>query len=226
MKRACLIIFAFLTSALAFAQIEYSPKFFIGGKAGATMSQVAFSPSVKQSMLTAYIAGLTFKYTEENHFGLIGELNIEQRGWKEDFEEHPFRYERTLTYLQIPLLTHIYFGGEKFKGFVNLGPEISYLISENISADFDYNNYQSVAGFPLQNRTNEQLNKDIKYKFDYGISAGLGMEFYIKRRNAISLEARYYFGLGGIFSDRKSDTFSSSRMSSIQLTLGYSFRFK
>ena len=124
------------------------------------------------------------------------------------------------------MLTHVYFGNNTIKGFLNLGPEVSYLIGENIKANFDYQNYTSVKGFPLNNRTNEQLNKEIKYKFDYGISAGLGMEVYANRRNAISLEARYYFGLGGIFSDRKSDVFSSSRSSSIQVMLGYSFRVK
>lgn len=226
MNRFLLTIIISFIALVGYSQREYSPKFYVGGKGGVTMSQMFFSPTVKQSMLMGYMGGVTVKYTEENYFGLIGEVIIEQRGWKENFEEFPFEYEHTLTYLQIPLLTHVYFGSKTFKGFVNLGPEFAYLIGDNINANFDYTNYQSIKGFPIQNRTNEQLNKEIKYKFDYGISAGLGMEIHIKRRHAISLEARYYFGLGGIFSDRKSDVFSSSRASSIQATLGYSFRVK
>lgn len=226
MKRILLTAIISLLCTTAFAQREYTPKLYVGAKGGATLSQMFFSPTVQQSMLLGYMGGVSVKYTEENYFGLIGEVLIEQRGWQEDFEEYPFDYKRTLTYVQIPLLTHIYFGNNTIKGFVNLGPEMSYLIGENISANFDYQNYTTVKGFPLNNRTNEQLNKEIKYKFDYGISAGLGMEVYANRRNAISLEARYYFGLGGIFSDRKSDIFSSSRSSSIQVMLGYSFRVK
>ena len=219
------IIFSALAVALS-AQHEYTPKFYVGAKGGATLSQMFFSPTVQQSMLLGYTGGVSVKYTEENYFGLIGEVLIEQRGWQEDFEEFPFEYQRTLTYVQIPLLTHIYFGNDKIKGFFNLGPEVTYLIGDNITANFDYNDFTSVKGFPLSNRTNEQLNKEIKYKFDYGISAGAGIEFYINRRHAISLEGRYYFGLGGIFSDRKSDVFSSSRASSILIMLGYSFRVK
>lgn len=207
------------------SQQHYVPRIYIGGKAGATLSQISFSPDVKQSMLMGYMAGVSFKYTEEKHFGLIAEINIEQRGWEENFEEYPFNYKRTLTYVQIPLLTHIYFGSNKFKGFFNLGPEVGYLIGENTTANFDYKNPLSVSGFP-RNRMTEQLYTPVKNKFDYGISAGAGAECVIKRRHAISLEARLYYGLGNIYPDNKRETFSASRSMSIMLTLGYSLRIK
>ena len=226
MKRHLLYIILSLISFGAFAQRQYTPKFYIGGKAGMALSKMTFEPSVKQSMLTGYMGGLTLKYTEEKHFGLIAEILIEQRGWSENFEEHPFSYDRKLTYLQIPLLTHIYFGSDKFKGFFNLGPEVGYLISDKISANFDYNNIDNVPNFPTKNRMTEQLYTPVKNKFDYGISAGLGGEFLFKQRHAISLEARYYFGLGNIYPDSKRDTFSASRSMSIMVTLGYSFRLK
>lgn len=197
----------------------------MGGKAGATFSQMSFSPDVKQSMLMGYMAGVSIKYTEENYFGLIAELNIEQRGWQENFEEAPFSYKRHLTYFQIPLLTHIYFGNDKIKGFVNLGPEIGFLIGDKITADFDYKNPTTVPNFPA-NRMTEQLYTDVKNKFDYGISGGLGLEYIIKKRHSIILEGRYYFGLGSIYPDKKKDTFSASRSTSILISLGYMYRFK
>ena len=63
-------------------------------------------------------------------------------------------------------------------------------------------------------------------KFDYGITAGAGIEFIIKRKHRISLEGRYYFGIGNIFPDDRKDTFSASRGMSILVTLGYSYRLK
>lgn len=61
-----------------------------------TMSQISFAPSIRQSMIQGMMMGFTFRYTEERNFGLIAELNIEQRGWKEDFEEAPFEYAARL----------------------------------------------------------------------------------------------------------------------------------
>ncbi|MDE7466964.1 MAG: PorT family protein, partial [Muribaculaceae bacterium] len=63
-------------------------------------------------------------------------------------------------------------------------------------------------------------------KFDYGITGGIGGEFYISPRNSITLEARYYFGLGNLFNSSKSDVFSASRCSTIQFSAGYNFRLK
>ena len=225
MKKSILFIITLLFAATVSAQRYYTPKIFVGGKAGSTFSQMSFSPDVKQSMLMGYMAGVSVKYTEENYFGLIAEFNIEQRGWQEDFEEVPFSYKRHLTYFQIPLLTHIYFGNDNIKGFVNLGPEIGFLIGDKITADFDYKNPSSVPNFPA-NRMTEQLYTDVKNKFDYGISGGIGLEYIIKKRHSIILEGRYYFGLGSIYPDKKKDTFSASRGTSILISLGYMYRFK
>lgn len=214
---------------IAHAQREYSPNFAIGGKAGATMSKMSFSPEVHQKFTNGLTMGVTARYTEERFFGLIAEINLTQRGWAEDFarDEAPeFSYTRTLTYIQVPLLTHIYFGSKKFRGFVNLGPEFGYMIGNSIDANFDYNNYGSIQGFPQGYRTNEQLKMEIQNKFDYGIAVGLGLEWILKRKHSFFLEGRYYYGLGNIFKATKRDFFAASRGMSIEVTLGYMIRVK
>lgn len=218
-----------LTPAGALAQREYNPNFSVGVKGGATLSNMSFNPEVHQKMVQGVTMGLLCRYHEEKLFGLIGELNITQRGWKENFarDDAPqFQYTRRLTYVQMPLMTHIYFGPEKVKFIINLGPEFGYLIGDKITANFDYHNYKSVPGFPQGYRTNEQLNKPVEVKFDYGIAAGGGVEFFINRRNSILLEGRYYFGLGNIFHATKRDFFSASRGTSIEITAAYIFRVK
>lgn len=177
-------------------------------------------------MLQGIMMGASFRYAEEKNFGLIGELNLVQRGWKEDFEETDFTYSRKFTYIQIPLLTHIYFGGRKWKGFVNLGPEVSYMISDKISSNFDYNNPEKVEGFPSHNRMLDQMKMEVSNKFDYGITAGAGVEFFVKPRHSLTLEGRYYFGIGNIFPSKKRDVFSASRGSAILISLGYNFRLR
>ncbi len=208
------------------AQEHYCAHLSAGAHAGFTMSNMTFVPSVQQKMVTGITMGASFRYAEERHFGLIAEINLSQRGWSEDFKEADFRYSRTLTYIELPLLTHIFFSGRRFGGFVNLGPQVGYMIADNISADFDYRNPQQVPGFPVQNRMHDQMWMKVSKRFDYGIIGGLGCEFYIRPRHSVTLEARYYFGIGNIFPDKKRDVFSASRGSSIIVTLGYNFRLR
>ena len=172
------------------------------------------------------MAGVSFRYSEEKNFGLLIEVNMEQRGWKENFEEAPFQYERKFTYIQVPILTHIFFGSTKVRGFFNAGPEIGYMIGESLSSNFDVNNIKNIEGFPIYNRNTEQLALPVKNKIDYGISAGAGIELIAKRKNSFMLEGRFYYGLGNAFGSRKKDPFSASTGMSIMISLGYMYRLK
>lgn len=209
----------------ASAQRHYLPHVHVGAHAGASLSQQSFYPSVKESMLPGMMFGFSFRYAEERHVGLIAELNIEQRGWKENFDGAPFEFQRRLTYIELPLMTHIFFGSRTVKGFFNLGPEVGYMIGNKATSNFPLSDLPDVKDFPA-NRRYEQMTMDVKNRFDYGITAGAGVEFIIARRHSILLEGRYYYGLGNIFPSSKKDTFSASRGSSIQITLGYMFRIK
>lgn len=205
---------------------HYLPHISVGFHGGMTMSEVTFSPTVKQKFLKGYTLGASFTYAEERHVGLRGEINLSQRGWSEDFEEDPFSFSRRLTYVEMPILTHIFFGPRRFKFHFNLGPQIGYMISESTSANFDYHNPGSVPGFPNINRYTEQYDAPIKSKFDYGITAGFGLSCILKQRHALNLEARLYYGLGNVFPATKRDTFGASRNLSIAVTLGYTIRLR
>ncbi len=204
---------------------HYKPHISVGGHAGATMSMMAFTPSIKQSFNQGITMGASFTYAEERHVGLRAELNLVQRGWKENYEELPFEYSRKLTYITMPVMTHIFFGGRKMKCVFNLGPEVSYMIGESISSNFDYTNPSAVDGFPSSRRT-EQLAMEVKNKFDYGITAGVGGEYIMNRKHSIQLEVRYYFGIGNVFPSKRTDTFHGSRCMNLSMTLGCKFRLK
>lgn len=210
---------------IAKAQRSYHPTFDIGFKGGATFSNQQFSPEVEQKMLMGFLGGVTVRYSEEKLFGLLAELNIEQRGWAEDFENNKLTYKRHLTYLSLPIMTHINFGTRVFRGFVNLGPSIGYMISNSITSNFNYKEPGSVEGFPTDRHV-AQMTMDVKNKFDYGIVGGAGMELRFKNKHFFLLEGRYYFGLGNIFSSAKKDYFSASRGTAIEVSLSYMFRIK
>lgn len=208
------------------AQRYYSPDFAIGVRAGATLSEMAWSPSVIQKFTPGVTFGVVARYTEENHFGIIGELNLTQRGWAESFDkEVGLTYSRHFTYVQLPVMTHIFFGSKKFRFFVNLGPEIGIMIGDKITSNFDYTDIGSVGKFPANHRS-EQLNMEVAHRIDYGIAAGIGGEARMKGKHSVMIEGRFYYGIGNVFSSNRGDTFGASRGMSIEITAAYLFRVK
>lgn len=232
MKPVCrllLTLAGFLVAAFCFtasAQRHYVPHVHVGAHGGASLSTVSFFPSVKDKMLQGCQFGVAFRFAEERHVGLMAELNLEERGWAEDLSGTPLEYYHRTTYVELPVLTHIFFGSRVVKFFFNLGPEIGYMIADKVHSNFDYMHPEKVAGFPQDHRHLEQMKLEITNRFDYGITAGAGVEFVIRKRHSLMLEGRYYYGLGNIFPSAKKDYFSSSRGSSILITLGYMFRLK
>lgn len=225
MKKLLIIFLLLATGFGANAQTHYSSNVCIGAQGGIDLSRIFFSPSVKQGWPVNPMLGARIRYIEENHFGLIAELNWVRRGWKENFEGLPFKYQRNLDYIEIPVFAHIYFGG-RYRFYVNAGPQIAFRIGESISSNFDPYDITGVPGFPTVNRRNDQLTESVSQKVDYGISAGLGCELNINPRNSVTLEARYYFGLGNIFPSKRQDTFRASNSMYISVTAGYWFRIK
>lgn len=218
---ACLLLFF-----AAKAETHYKSHISVGVHGGMTLTHADFNPSVPQKWGNGFTGGVSFRYAEEKLVGILGELNVVQRGWSENFEESPLTYSRTGTYLSLPIMTHINFGWKRCRVFVNLGPEFSYMISESTSSNFDFTNPTAAEGWPERDRMTEQLTTPIKHKFDYGITAGLGVEFWVTPRNSVYLEGRFYYGLGNMFPSSKADTFDASRLMNIAVTFGYNFRLK
>lgn len=207
------------------AQSHFDSRVDLGVRGGVTLSEVMFKPSITQKFGMGETFGVTFRYTEENHFGLIAEVNFVQRGWAEKFEELDYKYQRLLNYIEIPVMSHIYFG-RRGKFFFNAGPEVSYFLGDKISCDFDYQNPSSVPGLNDKDRRTEQLDMKVGQKLDFGIVAGLGGEFSINRRNSLAVEARVYYGIGNVMPSGRQDYFSISNQLSIAVTAQYWFRIK
>lgn len=231
MKRFLLMLAIMLGMSTATkAQTHYASNVAIGVRAGADVSRVFFNPSVKQKLPFGAVAGFQFRYIEESHFGLIAELNFMQKGWENSFKdkdgkETGYTYRRTLDYIEIPVLAHIYFG-RRGRFFVNVGPQVGFKIGEKTDCNFDPHTITTLPNFPYPNKVYDNLWIPIKYKVDFGITAGLGGEFSINPRHALNLEARFYYGIGNLFSAKPRDPFRASNTMAVSLTLGYWFRIK
>lgn len=189
-----------------FAQRKtFDDKLYFGIGGGAYSSTVDFIPRVPQIQKIDYFGGVSAKYISMEHLGLIIEANYSRRGWEEEFEEESdFSYKRTLNYIEVPFMTHVYFGN-KTRFIVNAGPQISFLLN-------DLQEMSSALAAEVEDRkaSNPDLPIGTQYgsfdqlkRFDYGLVGGLGLEFNTGL-GVFDLEGRYYFGLGNIFESRRS----------------------
>ena len=213
-RKICLCLLL-LASGLLVAQPRLrSPEIYIGGHAGVMASTVLFKPSIAgmdilQSPLSVN-GGLVFRYAGNKVCAIQAEVNYMQRGWREVSDG--IDYRRQLDYIEIPLLMHIYLGGEHFRGFLNLGPQIGYCFR-----DISFGN-----GVPTQ----LHQYKEIDNPFDWGLAAGLGMYYRTKKIGLFQLEARFNYSFGSVFSTSKIDYFSSANPINLSINLAYLWEIK
>ncbi|MBO5225367.1 MAG: PorT family protein [Parabacteroides sp.] len=201
------------TLGSAVAQKKFQQELSVGASFGTTFSTVSFSPTkVQQKMKLGYTGGVTLRWVTEKNLGLQAELNFAQQGWNEMFEDQPeYKYSRTINYLELPILTHIYFGNKNFRFFINLGPKIGYALGEKTDENLN-------GASP--NTENTQHDMAIEKKFDWGLCGGPGIEI----RTGIGsflLEGRYYYALGDIFNSRQEDYFSKSASQVFSAKISY-----
>ncbi len=237
---ACAVVVLLLSIPVCVkAQVgEYRNGLSLGVNGGYILSSVGFNPEIPQKSYGGFTGGFTVRYTCEKYFksicALVAEVNLAQVGWREDiltaddkpvmnsFTGLPEEYERRLTYVQIPMFARLGWGRER-KGlqfFFQAGPQIGFFLGDKSKSNFDYSqrNVADRIG-AQQDATQDSLN--IQNKFDYGIAAGLGLEYSHPKIGHIMLEGRYYYGLGDIFDNSKRDYFGRSNLGNIVIKLTY-----
>jgi len=209
-----------LWSTVLQAQNEFQPEWDFGINAGVTSSSVSFVPRVAQGNLQQLQVGATVRYLSEKNFGLQGELNLSQRGWKEEKDDIPtHKFSKQLLYAEMPVMTHIYFNlGKRVRLIFNMGPQISYLVSEKVKESdivpkIDFENTEN---YPIQYNTPTQT------KFDWGIIGGGGLELRTGIGSFV-VEGRYFYGLADIYKNSKKDYYaqSSNQVLGVKLTYFY-----
>ena len=212
-KHIAISLLSIATLSSVYAQETFQKELSVGASFGTTFSKVSFAPTkVQQKMKLGFMGGVSLRWISEKNLGLQAELNFAQQGWNEKFEKQPeYTYSRTIQYIELPILTHIYFGNNRFRAFLNLGPKIGYAFGEKT------NEYLNGAS---PNTENTQHDMKIEQRFDWGLCGGPGIEV----RTGIGifiLEGRYYYALGDIFKSRQEDYFSKSSSQVISAKITY-----
>ncbi len=220
---------------------QHRNDFSIGFGGGYVLSDIGFTPKVTQGYHTGFMGGVAMRYVCEKYFNTIAsvmaEVNYAQIGWKEDIltkqdqpvingvTGKPEEYSRTINYVQMPFLAHLAWGRERSgcNFFVQAGPQFGLYLSESSKSNFKFEEAN------MADRSNTNIAQDtmkVENTFDYGIAAGLGMEYSSHRLGHFLLEARYYFGLGNIYGATKKDYFSKSNIGNIVIKFTYLFDIK
>ena len=209
------LILIFCAASASAQQKKFPTEHSFGISVGATLSRTTFIPTVIQEYRVGTTFGVSYRYIQEKYFGIQAELRYSAKGWNNRLEDYPdLNYSKALHYVEMPILTHIFFGNKSFRWIFNAGPQVGYLLSDTTDSN--------VTG-AVENEETRHHSERIKYKFDYGIVGGTGMEIRFGK-NSILLEGRYYFGLGDLFPNEKKDIFETSSNQSISINLSYMFR--
>lgn len=228
MKRTLLtltIASAFLSSATA--QVgKYRNDLAIGGNGGMILNRISFDPHVSQAFNIGPEMGLSVRYTCEKYFKMIctfqAEVNFSQKGWKEVMDDNIHSYNRTTNYFNIPILAKLGFGNERkgFMGYLLLGPQIGFFVSESQNYTGDWSEEYKAS---IPDKRIVQHDIATENKFEYGITAGLGVEYSVPQIGHFCTDARFFYALSDIFGNSKKDAFGRSANTSIVIKLSYFF---
>ncbi|WP_299005006.1 porin family protein [uncultured Tenacibaculum sp.] len=167
-----------LLVALVFAATSQAQNF--GIKGGLNLSNLtnfekSFEEEVEsESIRTSFHIGLYNEFKITDAFSIQPEILYSSQGVKN--KANGIEGKVQLDYINIPVLAKVYLG-ESF--FVEAGPQIGFLINDEIQVG------------SLNFSNNEDLFNTVDYSFDLGLG--------FKLAENVALNARYGFGLNGVF---------------------------
>lgn len=166
-----------------------------------------------------FLVGIFGQYNFNNTYSLKLAANYQQKGSKLEISQPDsagFSYVQDgklkLDYITIPLLFRGEFGSSSsLKFFANAGPYIGILLTNKTTLDAN-----STTNQPERVTDNTDSTKST----DFGITAGIGLQFSVAKSTLLTFEVRDDIGLTNI-SDYTSG--GSTKTNSLSLIVGLSF---
>ncbi|MFC4666042.1 porin family protein [Falsiporphyromonas endometrii] len=196
----------------------YQPKLFVGLSGGVSMSRLAYHPKVSLDSYIGYMGGIMARAEVESFAGVQLEVNYSQRGWKEYFEpdrEGNPAYQMQLKWIDIPLMSNLFLRAGRFRFFLNMGPQISFML----------NNQASIEGEGFNKTEIKRHNLEVKGKFGWGLVGGPGISFDMGKLGLIELEGRFNYAFNDIFSNTAKDPYDKSSEMVGTLKINYLYKF-
>ncbi|WP_374549979.1 porin family protein [Flavobacterium sp.] len=181
----------------------------IGIKGGLNITNLYTEEVDDNNLLTSFNAGLYTNIPISNSLSVQPEFLFYRKGaelvYDNAFVSGTARFK--LNYLEIPVLLKANIS----KNFnIHFGPYFSYLIDGKVT------NESSSSSFDFEN----DLSNDDFNKFDYGLAAGIGLDF-----SSTSIGLRYDYGLSTVGKERNfagtTYTFPDGKNSALSLYISF-----
>jgi len=196
MKKSFLLALFLFSQHLIFAQ-----NFSVGPIIGLNYSNLRGDVENNSGKM-GFAGGIFANYSITDQFGLTGQVLYSQQGAK--FEASGVENAFKLSYVQVPILGAYYFGKEKFRPKVLLGPQFGFLLS---ATDKDGNDLDP--------------NGDFLETTDFGVTGGLGFNYNLAPKIWLNADVRYNLGLTDL-----SKSTTSIQNSNLAIMVGVSIGFK
>ena len=188
----------FFTAAMLMAASSAMAQWRIGATVGAANNKLGIDTQYQYDWRYDSRWGVQFgvngQYDFNDWFGVRAELDFQQRGYTMRRTEHLvslINYKYRDNYLTLPVMASFSFGGEKVRGFLNVGVYGGYWLNSHVKGsdvDIDYDMEVPVdASVSLDSRRDQ--------RFDFGYVGGVGVEYRFAEHWAAQVEARYYYSV-------------------------------
>ncbi len=184
-----------------------------GIKGGINYSSVLFKPGVSQELKPGIILGVTYNFMAQPAAGVLIEFLYAQYGWIETFHDPELYYNRSMNYLEMPLLSNFVFGKRKTHVKFQLGPRFSYLLNEEENTNIPEDEERIYYG------------KEIDDKFEIGLAFG-GSFSHLFSFGELQLDARFNATLSNLFDATADFELQNSKNQAIALSVYYWFDAK
>ena len=178
----------FVLPALAFAQWR------VGVDVGATFNHPTIDKQYMEDLVYKDRMGVTFgvmgQYDFNDWLGVRAELDWTQKNYRQTrIATANQNYKYTNNYLLLPVMASFSFGGEKLRGFCNIGGYGGYWVN-GYRKGIDYNSF-SATNYTFSEKVVFEDTQD--QRWDCGFVGGLGLEYRIGNKWGAQVESRYYY---------------------------------
>ena len=188
-------------------------KFEIGLSAGGTLN-ILHTKTIRSLSKYEHKAGFSvsvpMQYLVMNWLSVRLDLSCLQKNYAWSHDEFAAQTTQN-TYIQLPVLLHFSLGKNRFKFFANAGGFGGYLVNRKVNGII-LNIYDPLNNYQYNEKSEFDKRRD--QRFEFGLLAGLGLEYFLKNQYRIFVEARYFYGCTDLQKDymmnqmpRYNDTF-------------------
>ena len=134
--------------------------------------------------------GISGQYDFNSWLGLRADVNWTQKNYRKHrliLSSMDYKYRND--YLQLPVMASFSVGGQKLRGFCNLGVYGGYWL-DCYREGSDLNSFGE---YTISFSETQEFNSDTDQRWDFGLLGGIGLEYRVAPHWAVQAELRYYY---------------------------------